>query len=53
MNNSAASFSYFAVIKSQILANVALTVTMLLVILVLYYRNGFQEFENYFRSNEK
>jgi membrane protease YdiL (CAAX protease family) len=37
MNNAAASFSYLVVIEDQLLANLGLTLTMLVVIAVLYF----------------
>jgi len=48
MNNSAASFSYFAVIQNQILANLGLTLTMLIVVSILYYKNELKAFKEYF-----
>lgn len=50
MNNSAASFSYFAVLKSQLIANLALSVTMLIVVIWLYRKNKFSVFKAYFES---
>jgi membrane protease YdiL (CAAX protease family) len=44
MNNAAASFSYFAVVQNQLLANLGLTLTVLIVIVVLYYRQEFNIF---------
>ncbi|HEY6041159.1 MAG TPA: hypothetical protein VIX58_03435, partial [Anaerolineae bacterium] len=50
MNNSAAAFSYFAVMQSQLLANVGLAVTMALVVAVLYVTGELRVFEKYFQS---
>ena len=50
MNNSAAAFSYFAVVQSQFLANVGLVVTMALVVVVLYLMGELKVFEKYFQS---
>jgi membrane protease YdiL (CAAX protease family) len=51
MNNSAASFGYYAVMKNQILANAGLTLTMILVVTILFYKKEFKIFEDYFRHN--
>jgi len=48
MNNSASAFSYFAVIQNQLLANLGLTVTMLIAVAVLYYKGELSGFKNYF-----
>lgn len=48
MNNSAASFSYFAVIQNQVLANLGLTLTMIVVIAILYYKKELDTFAKYF-----
>ena len=50
MNNSAASFSYFAVIQNQIIANLGLTLTMLIVVAILYYKNELKAFKEYFET---
>jgi membrane protease YdiL (CAAX protease family) len=47
MNNAAASFSYFVVIQNQLLANVGLALTMMIVIAVLYYRKELNIFAAY------
>jgi len=52
MNNSAASFSYFAIIQNQVLANAALCLTMLIVVAILYYKKGFEKFGEYFRTSD-
>ena len=51
MNNSAASFSYFAIIQNQILANVGLALTMIIVVAVLYFRKELGVFPRYFQEN--
>lgn len=48
MNNSAASFSYFVTIQNQMLANLGLTLTMIVVVAILYFRREFAVFERYF-----
>lgn len=48
MNNSASSFSYFTVLQNQLLANMGLSLTMLVVVLVLYYKNELKAFKEYF-----
>lgn len=50
MNNSAASLSYFAVMQNQLLANLGLTLTMVVVAVILYRKNAAGIFEDYFRS---
>ncbi len=50
MNNSAASLSYFVTVQSQLLANLGLTLTMLIVVAILYFRREFTIFERYFAS---
>ena len=49
MNNAAASFSYFAILQNQLLGNLGLTLTMLMVIAFLYYRKDLGVFEKHFR----
>lgn len=51
MNNSAASFSYITVLQNQALANFGLTLTMLIVIAVLFYRKELGVFEAYFAAS--
>jgi membrane protease YdiL (CAAX protease family) len=48
MNNSAASFSYYAVVQNQVLANIGLTLTMMIVVGFLYYRKKLNVFPEYF-----
>lgn len=48
MNDSAASFSYLAVLQNQALANFGLMLTMIVVVLVLYRRKELRVFEEYF-----
>jgi len=49
MNNVSASISYFAILNNQLLANIGLTVTMLIVVAILYFKNEFSVFTTYFR----
>lgn len=51
MNNSAASFSYFAVIQNQVLANVGLALTMIIVVAILYLKKDLGIFQEYFQDN--
>jgi len=51
MNNSAASFSYYAVIENQTLANLGLTLTMVFVGLMIYLTGEHREFEKYFNTD--
>ena len=46
MNNSAASFSYFVVVRNQMLANLGLTLTMVLVVALLFYRKELAVFRS-------
>lgn len=48
MNNVTASLSYFAVIKDQLAANIGLTLTMLILIVILYYTKELSIFKEYF-----
>ncbi|MEJ5202249.1 MAG: CPBP family intramembrane glutamic endopeptidase [Anaerolineales bacterium] len=48
MNNTAASFSYYAVIQNQVACNLGLTLTMLLTIAILYFRKELRVFAKYF-----
>lgn len=48
MNNSAAAFSYFAVVQNQLLANIGLAATMVIVAVVLYRGNVLGVFAQYF-----
>ncbi len=51
MNNSAASFSYFVVVRNQALANVGLAATMALVVATLYWTGELKVFaERYQRG---
>jgi membrane protease YdiL (CAAX protease family) len=46
-NNASRSFSYLATVENQLLANLALTITMALVIAVLYFRNELKVFRTH------
>ena len=52
-NNGGRSFSYFAKVENQLLANLGLTVTMLMVVAFLYFRNELKLFEDYFRDENR
>jgi membrane protease YdiL (CAAX protease family) len=51
MNNSAQSFSYFAVVQNQILANIGVVITMIIVVAVLYFKKELDVFPKYFQEN--
>ncbi len=46
-NNGARSFSYFTNVENQFLANVGLTVTMLIVVAILYFRKDLEVFKKF------
>jgi membrane protease YdiL (CAAX protease family) len=48
MNNSAASFSYFTVIRNQLAADVGLALTMIIAVVVLYFTKQLSVFTSYF-----
>ncbi len=48
MNNVSASIAYFAILKNQLVANIGLTLMMLLVVAILYYKKELSVFERYF-----
>lgn len=48
MNNSATSLSYFVVLRDQILANLGLALTMIVVVVILYFKAELGIFGNYF-----
>jgi membrane protease YdiL (CAAX protease family) len=50
MNNSAAAFSYFVVLQNQLLADLGLALTMVIVAIILYQRNLLGTIEDYFCS---
>ena len=50
MNNSAAAFSYFVVLQNQLLANLGLALTMVIVAIILYQKNLLGAIEDYFCS---
>jgi hypothetical protein len=52
MNNSAASFSYFVVIQDQALADLGLTLTMIIVVAILYYKRDLDIFARYFATRD-
>jgi membrane protease YdiL (CAAX protease family) len=51
LNNSASSLSYFAVLQNQVLANLGLALTMIIVVAVLYFRKELGIFQGYFQGN--
>jgi membrane protease YdiL (CAAX protease family) len=51
LNNSAASFSYFAVVQNLVLANIGLALTMMIVVGVLYYKKELDIFPKYLQDN--
>ena len=50
MNNSASAFSYFVTIQNQLLANLGLVVTMVIVAAILFRRNALETCAEYFRD---
>jgi hypothetical protein len=50
MNNVAASISYFVILENQLGANMGLTLTMLIVIAILYYKKELSVFSKYFET---
>ena len=52
-NNGSRSLSYFAKIENQLLANLGLTSTMLIVMVFLYFQNDLEVFKNYFRDEKR
>lgn len=50
MNNSAAALSYFVVIQDQLLANIGLALSMVIVAFILYRRHMLEMFAAYFRA---
>lgn len=51
MNNSSASFSYFAIIENQVLANAGFVLTMIIVVAILYLKKELSVFQEYFHGN--
>jgi membrane protease YdiL (CAAX protease family) len=52
MNNSAGSFGYYVIVQNQSLANAGLTLTMIIVVAVLYFRKKLAIFGEYFGRND-
>jgi membrane protease YdiL (CAAX protease family) len=48
MNNAAASYAYFVIIQNQLLANLGLSLTMVIVVALLFYKNQINVFAAYF-----
>lgn len=48
MNNAAAAISYFVLIQNQVLANLGLTLTMAIVLAILYFSRELEVFPRYF-----
>ena len=54
LNNAAASLSYFSIVRDQALANIGLTLTMIIVVAFLYYSTELKVFATYFAAmNER
>jgi len=51
-NNGSRSFSYFAKVENQLLANLGLAVTMAIVVAVLYWRKDLEVFKEFFRERD-
>lgn len=52
LDNVARSFGYFVIVQNQIMANLGLTITMLLVVAAIYFSKEWQVFKNYFNKIE-
>jgi membrane protease YdiL (CAAX protease family) len=52
LDNVARSFGYFVIVQNQIMANIGLTITMLLVVAVIYFSKEWQVFKSYFNKRE-
>jgi len=50
LNNVARSFGYFVIVQNQIMANIGLTITMLIAVAVIYFSKDNQVFKNYFNT---
>jgi membrane protease YdiL (CAAX protease family) len=50
LNNVARSFGYFVIVQNQIMANIGLTITMLIAVAVIYFSKEKQVFNNYFNT---
>ncbi len=48
LDNVARSFAYFAIVQNQFKANLGLTITMLIVVAVLYFSKEWKVFRDYF-----
>ena len=48
LDNVARSFAYFAIMQNQIAANMGLTITMLIVVVFLFFSKEWKVFESYF-----
>ncbi len=53
LNNAARSFAMFAVVRNQLLANAGLTMTMMLVIAVLYWKGELRTFQRCLRATSR
>jgi membrane protease YdiL (CAAX protease family) len=51
LNNVARSFGYFVIVQNQIMANIGLTITMLIAVAVIYFSKEKQVFKNYFNTS--
>jgi membrane protease YdiL (CAAX protease family) len=49
LNNAAISLSYFVIVQNQLLANLGTTLTMIIVIGILYYKKELDIFAQYFQ----
>jgi len=52
MNNAAAALSYFVVIRRQVLANLGLSLTMAIVVAILYHKHRLTVFREYFSADQ-
>lgn len=53
MNNAAASLSYFAIIRDQMLVNLGLILIMMVVVAILHHKKELDVFARYFATGER
>lgn len=51
MNNAAQSLSYFIVVQNPVLADLGMTLTMMIVVAILHYKKELDVFAKYFAKN--
>jgi len=53
MNNSASAFSYFVVVENQLLANLGLSLAMLIMVAAFYFSGKFEVLKNYQKEGDE